>query len=147
MIRLRHNLHCNNYPKRITSAPRNLVRRIKDDTRKLTTLCLPYVRGLSKRIQRICSPYDIKAIFTSGSTLQRYLFCVKPPTEFNMTKNCVYSIPCSCGKVYKGETCCPLKIRLGEHQKVVVWGKIEKSGLANHIWKEKGNHLPLWDEV
>ena len=23
----------------------------------------------------------------------------------------------------------------------------EKSGTADHIWKEKGNHLPLWDEV
>ena len=64
-----------------------------------------------------------------------------------MFKNCVYSIPCSCGKVYKGETCCPLKIRLEEHQKAVVQGEIEKSGMADHIWKEKGNHLPLWDEV
>ena len=24
---------------------------------------------------------------------------------------------------------------------------IEKSGMADHIWKEKGNHLPLWDKV
>ena len=25
-------------------------------------------------------------------------------------------------------------------------GEIEKSGMVDHIWKEKGNHLPLWDE-
>ena len=31
--------------------------------------------------------------------------------------------------------------------KAVVQGKIEKSGMADHIWKEKRNHLPLWDEV
>ena len=84
---------------------------------------------------------------TSGSTLRRYLFRVKPPTEFNMTKNCVYSIPCSCGKIYKGETGRPLKVRLEEHRKAIVRGEIEKSGMADHIWKENGNHLPLWDKV
>ena len=64
-----------------------------------------------------------------------------------MIKNFVYPIPCSSGKIYKGETGRPLKLRLEEHWKAVVWGEIEKSGMANHIWKEKGNHLPLWDEV
>ena len=64
-----------------------------------------------------------------------------------MTKNRVYSIPCCCGKIYKGKTGHPLKVRLEEHQKVVVRGEIEKSGMADHIWKEKGKHLPLWDKV
>ena len=147
MISLRHNLHRNNYPERITLAPRNLYRRIEDNTRKLTTVYLSYVKGLAERIQKICSPYDIKRVFTSGSTLRRYLFWVKLPTEFNMTKNCVYSIPCSCGKIYKGDTGRPLKVRLEEHRKIVVRGEIENSGMADHIWKEKGNHLPLWDKV
>ena len=125
----------------------NLDRRIEDDTRKFTTVCLSNIKGLAERIQRICSPYDIMTIFTSGSTLQWHFFRVKPSTEFNMTKNCVYSIPCGCGKAYKGETCRLLKIRLEEHRKTVVRGKIEKSATMEHIWKEKGNHLPLWDEV
>ena len=64
-----------------------------------------------------------------------------------MTKNCVYSTPCSCGKIYKGETGRLLKVRLDEHRKAVVRGEIEKSGMADHIWKVKGNHRPLWDEV
>ena len=147
VISLRHNLHRNNYPEHITLAPRNLDRRMEDNNQKLTAVCLPYVKGLAKRIQKICSPYDIRTVFTCGSTLRRYLFRVKPPTEFNMTKNCVYSIPCSCGKIYKGETGHPPKVRLEEHQKAVVWGEIEKSGMVYHIWKEKGNHLPLWDKV
>ena len=147
MISLRHNLRRNNYPESITSAPRNLDSRKKDNTRKLTTVCLPYVKGLAERIQKICSPYDIRTIFTSGSTLRRYFFRVKPPTEFNMIKNYVYSIPCSCGKIYKGETGRPLKVRLEEHRKAVVRGEIEKSGMVDHIWKEKGKHLPLWGVV
>ena len=141
-ISLRHN-----YPERITSDPRNLDRMIENNTQKVTTACLPYVKGLAERIQKICSPFDIRAVFTSGSTLRRYLFRVKPPTEFNLIKNCVYSIPCSCGKIYKGETGRPLKVRLEEHWKAVVRGEIEKSDMANHIWKEKGNHHPLWGKV
>ena len=147
MISLRQNLHRENYPERIISAPRNLDRRIEDNTRKLTTVSQPNVKGLADRIQKICSPYDIRTVFTSVSTLRRYLFRVKPPTELNMTKNCVYSIPCSYGKIYKGETGRPLKVGLEEHRKAVVRGEIEKSGMVDHIWKEKGNHLPLWDKV
>ena len=66
IISLRHNLHRNNYPERITSDPRNLDRRIEDNTRKLTTVFLPYVKGPAERIQKICSPYDIRTVFTSG---------------------------------------------------------------------------------
>ena len=125
----------------------HLDRRMEDNTRKLTKVCLLYVKGLAERIQKICSPYDIRTVFTSGSTLRRYLFRVKPPTELNMTKNCVYSIPNSCGKIFKGETGRTLKVRLEEHRKAVVRCEMEKSGMADHIWKEKGNHLSLWDKV
>ena len=64
-----------------------------------------------------------------------------------MTKNCVYSTPGSCGKVYKDKICCPLKVRLEEHWKAVIGGEIENLGIVDHIWKETGNHLPLWDKV
>ena len=40
----------------------------------------------------------------------------------------------------------PLKVKLEEHRKAVVRGEIEKSCMADHIWKEKGNNLPLWDK-
>ena len=49
--------------------------------------------------------------------------------------------------VYKGDICRQLKVRLEEHRKAVVRGEIEKLGMVDHIWKEKGNNLPLWDEV
>ena len=38
-------------------------------------------------------------------------------------------------------------IRLEEHRKALVRGEIEKSGMEDHIWKEKRKHLRLWDEV
>ena len=66
-----------------------------------------------------------------------------------MIKNCVYSIPVFTirGKIYKGETRRPLKVRLEEYRKAVVRGEIEKSGMVDYTWKEKGKHLPLWGEV
>ena len=64
-----------------------------------------------------------------------------------MTKDCVYAIPCSCGKKHKGKTGHPLKVRLQEHQKAVTHGEVEKLGMADHIWREKGDHRPLWDQV
>ena len=134
-------------PESITLVPRSLDRRIEDNTWKLTTVCLPYVKGLAERIEKIYGTYDIGTVFTSDLTLWRYLFQVKPPTEFNLIKNCIYSILCSCRKIYKVEMGHPLKVRLEEHREAVVRGKIEKLGMADHIWKEKGNHLSLWDEV
>ena len=50
-------------------------------------------------------------------------------------------------KYKKSDICCPLKVRLEEHRKAVCGGDVEKSDIADHIRKEKGNHLPLWDEV
>ena len=143
MDSLKETLRRKNYLKSITSATINLDHKTEADTRKVTTVCLSYVRGLGENIQMICNPYDIRMSFRSKSTLCRHLLRVKPPTEYHMTKNCVYSIPCSCGKVFKAETCRPLKVRLEEHCKAVVRGEKEKLSMADHIWRQKGNHLPL----
>ena len=54
-----------------------------------------------------------------------------------MTKNCVYSIPCSYRRIYKSKICFPLKVRLEEYQKAVCQGKVEKASETDHIWEEK----------
>ena len=95
----------------------------------------------------ICSPYDIRTIFTSYTTLRKYLCRVKPRKEYIKTKNCALSIPSSFSSVYKGQTYFPLKVKQEEHRKAVYQRENEKSGMADHICKEKGNHLPLWDQV
>ena len=48
MDRLRDTLHQNNYLKSIKSAPKNLDWKTEDKTWKLTTICLPYVKGLAE---------------------------------------------------------------------------------------------------
>jgi len=48
-------------------------------------------------------------------------FC--PPQE---TVNCVYTIPCQCGRSYTGETGRPWAVRLGEHRQNLE-GHLERS--------------------
>ena len=75
---------------------------------------LSYIKVLAKNIPK--SPYDIRTIFRNGMTCWKSLLS-QARTEHNMTKNCLYFISYSCGKVYKDKT---LKLRrLEEHQKVV----------------------------
>ena len=38
-------------------------------------------------------------------------------------------------------------MRQEEHRKAVCWREIVKSDMADHIWKEKGKHLPLCDQA
>ena len=50
-------------------------------------------------------------------------------------------------KYTKARNSRPLKVRLEEHRKAVIRGEIEKSGMTDHIWKEKRDHLLFWDEA
>ena len=91
----------------ITSTSRNLDRTIENDTRKLTSVCLPFVKSLGERIHEISISYDIQTIFTSGSTLRSYLFRFKPPPANRIQHDqelCVLHL-LKCSEVYKGETC------------------------------------------
>ena len=143
MISLRDNLHRNNYSESITSATSNLNRTTENCTRKNTTICRSYFTGQTEKILKMCGPFDIRTIFMGGMTLRKYLSKVKPPPTI-WPKIYVYSIPWNCGQVYKVETCSPHKVRLEEYQKAVLQDEFEKTG---NLWKEKRNHLSLWDEV
>ncbi len=66
-------------------------------------LTIPYIAGLSESIQRVCRDSDIKTSFKSGKTLRSHLAKVKDTIPVTTESSIVYSIPCSCGKVYIGE--------------------------------------------
>ena len=112
----------------------------------LTTVNLPYNKGLSEKIRRICAKYKIRTTFRSTTTLRGQLCKVKPLSATGDTKSCIYNIPCTCGRSYTGETGRPLSVRLQEHKKATIRGETEKSGVAEHAWSE-GDHKPLWDKT
>ena len=122
----------------VTHKPKEAPQQPRD--KPITTVSLPYNRGLSENLRRIYGAY-IRTVFRGTTTLRRSLTNVRPLTTKEQTKNCIYDIQCSCGRSYKGETGRPLAVRLEEHRRATTRGETLKSGVAEHAWSE-GDHRP-----
>jgi hypothetical protein len=69
----------------------------------------------------------------------------RPERDSQQTVQCVYSIPCECGRSYTGETGRPLAVLLREHRHNLIEGLLDKSELAQLSY-EDGDRVG-WDEV
>jgi hypothetical protein len=49
---------------------------------------------------------------------------------------CVYSIPCECGRSYTGETGRPQAVQLREHRHNLKVGLLQRPELAQHTYEE-----------
>jgi hypothetical protein len=58
---------------------------------------------------------------------------------------CIYSIPCECGRSYIVETGRPLAVQPLEHGRNLRVGLLEKSKLTHHAFEE--GHRVVWDEA
>ena len=77
-------------------------------------LCLPYVRGLSEKLERVCTSLGVKAAFRPMRTLRQALVKVKTPIPEEKKKGVMYEVPCKdCHRVHIGATKRTLKVRLG----------------------------------
>ena len=107
------------------------------------TLHLPYVKGVSERIEWSCRHLGIKTIFKSRGTLREALVHTKQPQPALKKKGVVYQVPCAdCGCVYIGETGRTLEKRLSEHRGAVKRND-SKNGIAVHAWKTQ--HKVDWE--
>ena len=70
----------------------------------------------------------------SGPTLRGLLTKVKDPLPIEKQSNIVYEVPCTCGKVYIGETKRRLGTRLQEHKDACAKCLTNKSAIAEHAW-------------
>jgi hypothetical protein len=68
----------------------------------------------------------------------------RPERDPQQTAQCVYSIPCECGRSYIGETGRLLAVQLHEHRHNLKEGLLEKLKLAQHAYEE--SHRVSWDE-
>lgn len=100
-----NNLQRNNYKMNIiwAATPKADSQIQKTDKNWLTIANLPYTRGMAERSQKIYN-WNNRTIFKSNPRLQRHLMKEKPLLKENMTKNCIYNIPCSCGTSEVGLT-------------------------------------------
>ena len=92
----------------------------EDDNIK--TLVLPYIPQLSEKLTLTCKHLPVRIVFSSKHTLRSSLSRVKPPICPEERVGVIYSIPCSCGKVYIGETGRTLHARMLEHKRAVKHG-------------------------
>jgi hypothetical protein len=69
----------------------------------------------------------------------------RPERDPQQTAQCIFSIPCECGKSYIGETGRPLAMWLHEHRHNLQQGLLEKSKLAQHAYEE--GHRIGWDDA
>ena len=96
-------------------------------------------------MRRVCRRFNIRTIFRSASTLRGQLMRVKDRDPLEKKSNVVYQVPCTCGRVYIGETKRALEVRIKEHQAATRRGELEKSAIAKHAWNH--HHQILWDDT
>ena len=109
---------------------------------KNSPVCLPYVKGQAKMFKRYVV-HMISGQYSGDAWLFENISSKSSHQQNTWPR--IVCIPFHA--VVVKYTCSPLKVKLEERQKAVVWGEIEKLGMAYHVWKEKGKHLPLGDEV
>jgi hypothetical protein len=105
------------------------------ETKYQGTVIIPYVKGTSEKFRRIGNRFDLRTILKKTG----------PVRDVRQTKQCVYSIPCDCGRCYVGETCRPLEVCIKEHKYNLIQGLLEISKLAQHAYEE--GHKICWNEA
>ena len=107
------------------------------------TMCLPYIQGLSEKLERVCTSLGVKAVFKPVRTLRQILMQVKTRIPEERKRGVVYEVPCKeCHQTYIGETKRTLKVRLSEHKQAVKRGD-PKNGIAVHA--HESSHMIDWD--
>ena len=93
----------------------------------------------------LCFFVSIRTAFRWCTILWSILTKIRPPNQTQESKNCIYNIPCECGKRYIGETCRPLQTIINEPKRNTTNGEIDKSKIAEHSWEQE--HKFRWDKA
>ena len=79
-----------------------------------TKVLLPYIQGTIDKIAKVLKKKQIRTFFCPPTSLRDILDKEKDSVDPKLRKG-IYSMPCSCGEVYIGETGRSIKLRLKEH--------------------------------
>ena len=122
---------------------------------------LPYIRGVTERIQRTMRKHNIQTPIKPHTKLRQLLVHPKDKIDQQNKCNVIYEIPCrSCNKTYIGETGRTFNTRKNEHKKEceketeqrhtrAIKKKATqenlKSAITDHCRRE--NHVMDWDKA
>lgn len=112
---------------------------------KLPIVAVPYVKGLFEKLKAACKN-DVMLVGKGDNSLKKSVFSkLKEPTPKLNQSELVYSIPCSCGYTYVGQTLQFLKTRTGQHRYNIKAKNKDHSALCDHAITS--GHTPLWDQT
>jgi hypothetical protein len=106
---LRTDLQLNGYPQSFTHSAINSngSSHLKNEQKPLSSVYIPKVKGVSEKFKRIGNRYS-RPILKYKHTFRSSLMKTRPERDPQQTAQCIYSIPCECGRSYIGETGRPL---------------------------------------
>ena len=110
-----------------------------------STAVLPYIKGVSEPLHRHLQQQGIRTVFKSDTTIRSRLVRPKDPADPNKEDSVFYTIPCTCGKVYIGETGRPMQERMKEHDRDIRLARTQNSVVSEHA--NGTGHKPLWNET
>jgi hypothetical protein len=82
--------------------------RLNKEQKPLGSVYIPYVKGVSEKFNSIGNRYSIRKIFKTKHTLRSSLMNTRSGRDPLQAAQCIYSIPCECGRGYICETSRPL---------------------------------------
>ena len=137
----------NGYPHHLLQSRRTRGPRGESErSEPVTTVTLPYVKGVSEAIRRILGRIDVRVAFKPPNSLRNILSHPKDPMPIEDKCNIVYRIPCKdCSSCYVGQTGRTFSQRLKEHQRAVKSFDVNASVLAEHVLNE--DHRIAWEDA
>jgi hypothetical protein len=144
---LRSDLQLKNYPHGFIESVINSKgsSHLNKEQKPLGSAYVPYVKGVSEKFIHIGNRYNIRTIFKTKHTLRGSLLKTRLEGDSLQTAQCIYNVPCECGRSYIGESGGPIAMRLLEHRHNLQQGLQGKSKLAQHAHEE--GHIVGWDDA
>ncbi|XP_044753724.1 uncharacterized protein LOC123313085 [Coccinella septempunctata] len=101
---------------------------------------IPYVPGVSERIQKYLKKFNIQISFKVENSLRAILSRGKDKVD-PVERMGVYRLECSCGSFYIGRSFRSIRTRIDEHFRAIRTNNPNKSTFAEHILSNSG-HVP-----
>jgi hypothetical protein len=101
---IRHDLMLNRYPKEFVDSVMKPSTKYhpSSDIIFQDTVIIPYGKGIPKKFRCTGNHFNLGTIFKTKRTLHGTLMKTGPVRDAQQMKQCVYSIPCDCGRCYSG---------------------------------------------
>lgn len=110
--------------------PSHIIRTIADQEKNKECLLIPFGGATFSRVERLVSKYNLYSVFHPLVKLTQLLCPMKDITLMSYERKTlmshvslglhvpdISSIPCTCGRVYIGQTGCTVLERYGEHSR------------------------------